>query len=501
MNSIQQLILILALMGCACGQTYSARTDLTPQPYPVSIPCPGPSCGSGGALLGANFQFTPPDFAIPIVRVTDVNTGGQSVQHSGYKTSCDSSSEVNPWNLNHDRVSICQNGNFQQLWSFNSTTLTFARSTSFLSPGSGTMFFSFTQPYIAYHAHLNGSNDLAIFSYDTTCGSGIATCNPTPVQVVDIGTVSAIGCLIANASAGAAEGITVSADDQTFVLDATCTPGQSSSGNHYVVSWNRANGICFWDTGTGTVSGSGCSSPGSIGISDTFLLHNVRLGKGGMWAKVQLGSCTGSCTAGVNNYFWQVGTHTVTLATAANSCGHSAVGYTHWVNKCAGAEPNGLFISTFTSPNSQTSLPSAYPSPDHANDTHLSWANDNSADTNPFFAILEWTSFVPADTWDNEILGVATDGSGKVWRFAHTYETPVVNPFSTTSISQDGKYLLWTTDWNMGVGNVNGVLQTCTGFSDCRTDVFLAVLPILPLGTGTTSMGGGVSISGGVTMH
>jgi hypothetical protein len=460
--------------GTAATVSYhSARTDLTFQPYPNPIPCPSESgCPGGGALTGANYQLTPSDFpSTPIVRITDVNTVG--TQHS-YNTSCDASSEVNDWSMNDDRFTICQNGNRQLLFSFDTATNTATQDPTFVSPGTGSLYFSYTQPYIMYHAHLNGSNDLAIFSYDTT-----SLGNPTAVQVVDLGTACSIAGLIGNSSAAATQGITVSGDDQTFGVAGSSTDGQGSSGDYYAIAWNRTTGCTYWNTRTGHIFVNGVDQ-GAIGISDTFLMHNLRIGKSGTWMKVQISSCLGACTSGAWNYLWEIGTTAITVSTSGNGCGHTAVGYSHWVNKCDGTEDvNGLFMSPFTSPNTQISLPASYPSPDQSNGAHLSWADDNDTDSAPFFAMMQGPSFAGATgAWTNELLGVSTNGSGLVYRLAHTYATTAMT-FTPGAISQDGKYLLWTTDWDGMLGNTNGTDVACTIGINCRADVFMAILPII----------------------
>jgi hypothetical protein len=69
-----------------------------------------------------------------------------------------------------------------------------------------------------YHGHLNGTNDLALFSYDTT-----SLGNPTGTQMVDLGTACSIAGLTGNSSGNLVEGVTVSGADQTFAFDGSST--------------------------------------------------------------------------------------------------------------------------------------------------------------------------------------------------------------------------------------------------------------------------------------
>jgi hypothetical protein len=87
------------------------------------------------------------------------------------------------------------------------------------------------------------------------------------------------------------------------------------------------------------------------------------------------------------------------------------------------------------------------------------------------------TSF-PAP-WYDEILGVAADGSGKVWRFAHSFITGRSQSFATKygigSVSQDGRFFLFSSDW-MGTLGSQSQAAACSVAKDCRGDVFVVEL-------------------------
>lgn len=74
---------------------------------------------------------------------------------------------------------------------------------------------------------------------------------------------------------------------------------------------------------------------------------------------------------------------------------------------------------------------------------------------------------MPWRTWDNEIIGVATDGSGTVYRFAHHRAVWDRSNFwddPRGNISQNGRYFVFTSNWGGTVGKG-------------RHDVFLVELP------------------------
>jgi hypothetical protein len=81
-------------------------------------------------------------------------------------------------------------------------------------------------------------------------------------------------------------------------------------------------------------------------------------------------------------------------------------------------------------------------------------------------------------TWYNEIIGISPV-NGTVWRFAHTYVTAASQRFSTKyaigSISQDGRFFAFSSDWMGTLGSESGS-SSCTVGTDCRGDVFVVAL-------------------------
>ena len=112
-------------------------------------------------------------------------------------------------------------------------------------------------------------------------------------------------------------------------------------------------------------------------------------------------------------------------------------------------------------------------------DVHLSWSN---VDPNDSFPVLSATRSITAPfpgPWYNEVIGIAADGSGKVWRFAHTFNTAKSHRFAPQqaigSVSQDGRFFVFSSDWMGTLGSESGA-HTCTIGKDCRGDVFVVEL-------------------------
>jgi len=112
-------------------------------------------------------------------------------------------------------------------------------------------------------------------------------------------------------------------------------------------------------------------------------------------------------------------------------------------------------------------------------DQHQSWNNADPGDSVPFLSTT-WSSSKPFPApWYNEIIGIASNGSGKVWRFAHSYISAQSQLFATKygigSVSQDGRFFLFSSDWMGKLGSQSATVA-CTVGKDCRGDAFIVEL-------------------------
>lgn len=500
-------VILLVAFGLApqntSAQLYDARTDVVPQAYPGVIPCPSSGgCSSGGALTGQSYCFTPTDFATPICRATDQNAGGSQ---RNFEVDCGGSAEVNVMDSTDTRFTVCDAGGVPLAVSFNPSTNGIATLYPTQGPDSDgalggcsstatymdsvTPFFSFKQPYIGYAESFLSNGDPAICQWNFASATTMPTySNGGVTPVVDLAK-----CVSAMAGLGYGnayvDDVTVSADDQTFAALGSTTPGQGSTGAVYVIVWNRTNGCRVWRTDTGAVTGA-WGTTGTISLTDKFYLHNVRLSKNGNYLKVTQNTCfttPGSCTSLTNTYVWDISTLTVSriVNDSTAGCGHNAIGWLNTINNCFGGGATTLFWTRPFSSNDQngTSTTSTYPSPFTNQDSHPGYGNGNATDTNPVLQSLYTGSFAVTNAWDNEILGLRLDGSGTVYRFAHTYATGhdaqmFGAEFAIGNVSADGRYYLWSTDWDGMLGQIGGGSSSCKIGTNCRADVFIALLPL-----------------------
>jgi hypothetical protein len=102
-----------------------------------------------------------------------------------------------------------------------------------------------------------------------------------------------------------------------------------------------------------------------------------------------------------------------------------------------------------------------------AYDSHVSWNNARPSAQVPILL----SSYHPAESddpkcaWGDEIIALATDGSGKVWRFAHHRSTAHMRGRTPAeskgynfwdsprgNVSQDGRFYMFTSNWEETVG-------------------------------------------------
>ena len=461
--------------GCTFGgPVYCSPTDLDPAPF-TQVP-------NIGGLTGAGDTVTDPNFGNAIARLTDWNTEDSGGRNDNFGVSCSGSAEINFMNPGDSKFYVCDGGAAMDLFSFDSATMTASRmyESSFpatngfrIVTNSSSGEWSFTQANTLYDMETGNyrTGTPILKSYDFSSLSK----PPGPQTVYDFSKNSA--CVPSSAgSTHWIEDVTVSKDDQTFSTSFSLTGGQGSA--IWVVVWNRSTGCRWLNTQTGQVGGE-WGPAGTINLGDRFYIHNSRISKDGNWVKITFQSCISICASGIQLYLWQIDTNTLTACTTANNClGHSALGYTHLVNSPTTPSQQTQLIRPLSNINNQTQLWSNGP-PSHVPwDNHQSWENVNAGDSYPYLSSSD-TGVAIVYAWDNEIDGFSTDGSGNVYRFAHTFSSGLSSFFSSNNaigcVSADGKYFAWSSDWEGTLGSTTGG-KTCTLGSNCRSDVFMVAL-------------------------
>jgi putative Ig domain-containing protein len=486
---------ISSTSSCGGPLFYCSRTDLATVQLPSSIP-------NVGNLTGANTIITDPSFNNRIVRITDANSWS-NVPGEPYETRTSGSGDENVFNTDSTLFSVQgarHGGMAGGPYSFNTTTMQAAKLYFSTDPTyhQGVDFWSYSQSQVGYNWE-SATPGPIVQSVDFTDRVNEPTAaNGRIVTVADFS--------VARCTNGAANGSIwltqggVSKDDQTFAAGASQTGGtQGSSTAIYVLVFRKGLGCRMWNTGTGQVTGDwGTTGTVTINYSggtvagnlNEFSLHNVKLSKDGNWVVIIGTTClSASCPAGTGPIFWDVGGLTATAANTTDTGGHWTEGYTHFVNQSGNTSDYRIRLHTSTALGTHLFNNSC-----DGWDTHPSWNQVDTNDSVPFFSQTV-PLFTPTDNgfmnpfcgpWEDEIDGFATDGSGTVWRFAHSFATNCADPCifdvknGVGSVSQDGRFFAFSSDWGGTLGS-EGNTSSCTlsgtvNGTNCRGDVFIVEL-------------------------
>ena len=465
-SALQNLSLLVSASKGVCGPpVYCSRTDVKIAQLPQAAP-------SIGSLTGANVVVTDPDFNNRIVRVTDWNTDPSlPASKRSFVSAASGSAEENLWNVDSSLFILQSLGGWAYPFSFDPSTMRAARLYTSSYPSTAGLklhdggTWSRVDPNVLY-----SYAGTSIIKYDFSDRT-----NPPAAQSV-FDFTSGAHCLPAgfNVTWSARGGVSVG--DTSFALAYSNTGNQGTG--IYAVVYRVGSGCTVLNTQTGRVTGDWGAS-GTIPIPDRWTIHNVKLSKDGEWMILVASSCNStSCSRGP--YFWQVGTTNVTYCAEGGQCsGHWTLGYRHWVNDTNSPMGNQV-MRLMSQPAAVTTLTGLLPLGIRAPlDQHQSWNNADPGDSVPFLSTT-WSSSKPFPApWYNEIIGIASNGSGKVWRFAHSYISAQSQLFATKygigSVSQDGRFFLFSSDWMGKLGSQSATVA-CTVGKDCRGDAFIVEL-------------------------
>ncbi len=140
----------------------------------------------------------------------------------------------------------------------------------------------------------------------------------------------------------------------------------------------------------------------------------------------------------------------------SNCSGHWTEGLGTWVNNPDNNLPNLFDVRSNTQPGSPTGITQTAPAGgiQAGMDWHGGWNSLN--DSSPIFGTTAVLGVPVATAWANEVIGFYPV-LGNVMRFASTYATggnlsDFSNAYSIGSISQDGRYYMWSSDWQYTLG-------------------------------------------------
>jgi uncharacterized coiled-coil protein SlyX len=444
----------------AQSQTYSAITDRTTRAEP-----PVPTLGPAGSSV------VDPTFGSRITRVTDGTTRPEAPNRS-YRTP--SSVHTNAWSADGRHFYVTSTHGNLVPFAFDPQTGKASRLGTTDIRVFGEPTFSFTEPGILYGA----ANTVApaVIRYD------LAT--HTSTTVANLSTLAGFDLSNPRTYVG---GVSVSGDSRRL----TVFFGGGGQGWHYLVAViDLTNPSRYWllDTVKSTLrTPDGVVRP--TGATLGIRLHAVSVDRGGRYVKM-----TASTTLLPNWHpLWDVDAGTFVSISATNG-GHDAYAYGWRVNNascCAGEDYDAAQwqLRTLADPNSPRALISPLMKPKEVFlADHPSWHNAQPGRLLPFISATYryGSNTTPFRAWDDEILGVQTDapaGTGAtVWRFAHHRSDVRHDAYPARAafwympkpqVSQDGRWVLFTSNWEKTLGTDPGGNPGETA----RQDVFLLQLP------------------------
>jgi hypothetical protein len=457
--------------GVSCGPpSYGcARNDLNK----TDNLNPAPSVAQG-----QNTIVTPSDFHLPIVRLTDSTT----FENRSLTASISGSDGDNMFNTDDTYLMVVDHGSWKYPVAFNPSTMQVVNSgpwnigtNQVRWGGSGS--FSRTDRSVVYAvpgpntASVKGVDGNSTTLYKLTL-SGTTSITATGAKVFDYDQCPGMPSPYDIGHGVWRSALTVSAGDKRFAQAFSNREGGQNTGTDVTV-YDASSQQCYrYDTAHAKL----CTSTGCVPMSlpDTFTIHEVYMSLDGNYLRIMFYRCTsGGCMGTGNNpYFWEIGTTNVTRcytsAHSADCWGHMADGYSHVYNSVVWPQTGKRAL---TDPLSYT-LVNATPDLNPKTDSHFSNNAADPDDTNPYWVtnvqnvrtkfggagcnntgnLYEGCTF-PGPLY-GEIFGITQ--SGGYIRAAHSYNSGSSPEFDCANtigtVSQTGKFFVWTSDWLTTLG-------------------------------------------------
>ena len=426
---LAQLLVVTLLSGVAVGEdppdrpapplTYKAISDTKVYPKPELV-----------KLGPAGFQLKDPTFGSKILRATDEKTA------SGNSILTPAGADVNTWNVDSTLFYVLNQGQRNIPFRFDPKTMKATRveGLPFLGSFQAMSSFSYHDPNVIYG--LDGRRNV-IVTYD------FATKKYT--DVLDVGKVSGL-------DVGSISCFSVSAND---VLSVTFGGTVQDTHINLMVYDTKTKTHHVWNTKEGTLDGK--PVPGA----PSFTQHASKIDLSGRYVW--------SVGRGVRGpIIWDVEKGKIYPMTVQKN-GHRAIGYGEMVNDVhqwiyRKLDPEGIssFKQLMKHPRGQGYF---------RYDSHPSW-NNARPDMKVPVVLATYHRKEQGDpkcVWGDEIIAVSTDGSMKVWRFAHhrsVIHMPERGPdgrrrrpskynFWDTprgNVSRDGHFYMFTSNWGETLG-------------------------------------------------
>lgn len=404
-----------------CGHPrYCAVSDRVVRQEPS---LPDVSAGAGTVVTDATYGNR-------ILRVTDGNTRPDRL---GRTWDSPSSAESPAWNIDSTHFIVHGGGGEMLPYNWDGATFTATRMGDTGNPSGGSVLL------LAGEGSFSFVRDNIVFGMQDAVRSKFVEYNiDTEVEVVlhDIND-NIPGVPTHNIS------VSASVDDERVIAYV----GGSNDTDDVVYIWDRTLGARWLNTTTGIVSGD--FGPTGAYTGDTgWKIHNARISRNGNWARI-----TSAASEQAGMYFWEISTLTLTPCETMGTpfcAGHVATGYNTFFNQPlidTGYQWARRLMSDATN-RTELISPDILPK-EFGPDGHPSWSNVDAAETNPICMEVFESNNTIDHSWDAEIVCIRVDEvESRIWRFAHHRSSGIgFGGQPRSNLSQDGKYVLFTSDW------------------------------------------------------
>jgi hypothetical protein len=433
-NKAARLMLVLSL-------ALVTRTGLgqSPQPYPHATTDTNIHPKTAMAPPAINTPFNDPDFGTLMVRATDENSdplaAGASFQAS--------SAGTDEWSRDGRKFYVGATGGGVFAYGFDPSTMA-VKSLGGMKPGQGFLIplrpgatFSRTDSDLIYGTLSRTPLTITSYRFSTNATSTVidtTTCGTVPSLVPGPGVVSDDDVNLANGD-----------------VRVSISEGGNEFGHHmFAVVYDKKLGCRWYNTQTGEIGGQ-WGAVGTASTSDRYLIQHAYLSRNGRYLRI-----------GVDPgfYVWDLATLKVVscLEPDGPACrGYAVNGYATMVGQGDHTDLN-VVKRPLSNPAQLTPLVWPLTPGTYGQEKHFTWNNDNSQDTMPMCgsAFTYYAGDVITRPYDGEIFCLETDGiASTIWRFVHhrsNADQDVFNTQPTVSVSRDGRFLLFNSNWDEQLG-------------------------------------------------
>jgi hypothetical protein len=414
----------------------------SPEPYPNAITNRLTIPETPMAPPARNVVFSDPDFGSSMVRATDSSTNfklpGTYMRTAG-------SGEVNEWSSDSGKFYVIGKGGQDLAFGFDPATMAIS-SLPRANAGQGLLLplraggsFSFVDPDLMY-----GTADpysLVIMNYRFSTGA------LTPV--IDTRTCGLQPTPGTTRSVSSDDDVTLSLDDSRISIS---EGGAESGSDMFVVVYDKQLGCRWYNTQAGQIGGQ-WGTVGTASVTTPYLIRHAYLSRSGNYVVIRVNW--------FGWYVWDLATLNVTACPVRNKtdecAGYMTVGYNNMVNGPAIVGDMQVTMRPLSNIAQTTELatPVLF---DWEQEQQFTWSNTNPTDSAP---VCGTTHNYDGDTdidrpFAGEVFCVETDGlAPTVWRFAH-HRAVYIDPYFQTqplaSVSMDGKFFLFTSNWDSQLG-------------------------------------------------